>query len=151
MKNEELISKLYELQEEMKILERKAVEMLEANQLNVHEEYMKKHQDVYSDYWNLVNNSVKEIYQAAVEEKIGKDRFIEKVYIDTLAEVMEDDGKILCEYCGYRLRKGYDLSGCMTYWIYQDNYQVGESYDFYTDDVAIRSFKNLVDEQYFEL
>ncbi len=151
MRDENLLHKLYELQEDMTQLEYQAAVLLEENKLQEHGEKMKQHQEIYTIYWNMLQENVRDSYHKIIEGRVGHDRFTDKIYIDTLAEIMDEDNSLVDEYNGYFLKKGYDLFGCMTYWIInKEGVQIGESYDYFTDESAISSFRYMVDERYFE-
>lgn len=150
MMEEQLKQELYELQQEMEISENRLNEAIGLD--NPTQEIEKEADSIYKAYWNLIYGSISEKYRMAVQNNIGTGHFTEKVYVDMLVKAMEDDGKIVFEYQGYELRKGYDQFGYLTYWIYDmsNNQQVQESFDFSDDDGAINIFKTMVDQNDFD-
>lgn len=147
MENEYLIKELYEKLRRLEEAEKDWEE--EIHQSHPREGLERKADEAYNDYWQFIFNEVEKKYQLAVERQIGKDHFVDKRFIDTLAEIIEVDDSILCETDDHYLKKSISKDGCFEYWVYQfEDSLILDCLDAIDDDSAVITFKNLFDNKW---
>ncbi len=80
------LNQLYELQEKMQMLE---LQVNETENLDQQEQLMKEADHYYVEYWELLCQGVDRSVLKEIEYRIGKGHFTERIYLDTLYELIQ--------------------------------------------------------------
>lgn len=83
----EWLQQLYELQEKMEILEARIKDTQDPVWM---EAWMKEHDECYALYWERVYQLADRSVLEEVERRIGYGHFIDRIFLETLEEVLKE-------------------------------------------------------------